>query len=103
VESGMLLGDGHLSSKFVACLKDSTLQENINNATSSSVIKLPLGIIWLEDESAFWNELFMRPCYFKLLEAEEEYFKLNRKLYTLMYIGPSGIGKLHLYAYMIGN
>lgn len=50
-------------SKFVACLKDSTLHDKINNTTSGSVIKLPEGIIWLGDKPNFSNDLFMRPCH----------------------------------------
>ena len=85
----------------MSCLRDSKIQENIKGAKSGSVITLPEGIYWLGDVENFSNELFMRPCYFELLEAKEEYFKLNDKLNTVVYTGTPGIGKSHLCAYVV--
>ena len=92
-EIGTPVNINHSLSKFVAYLKDATLQESIKSARSNSVIELPEGITWLGDKKDFSNQLFLRPCYFDLLEAKEEYFKLNSELNTIVYTGTRGIGK----------
>lgn len=45
----------------------------------------------------------MRPCYFELLEAKKEYFKLNTKLQGVVYTGTPGIGKSHLCALVVAQ
>lgn len=103
LEIGKPVESDHPLSQFVACLQDSTLQERIKNAKSNSVIELPKGIVWLGDEDNFSNELFMRPCYFDLLEAKEEYFKLNSTLRAVVYTGTPGIGKSHMCAFVVAR
>ena len=74
---------------------------SINSTKLSSIIKLPKGINWLQNCANFSNELYMRLCYFDLLEAKQEYFKLNKKLNTVIYIGTPEIDKSYFCAYVV--
>ena len=103
LQSGKLVKSDHPLSQFVACLREDTLKERIKDAKRNLVIELPKGFVWLGDQENFSNQLFMRPCYFDLLDAKKEYFNRNSKLRAVVYTGTPGIGKSHMCAFVVAQ
>jgi hypothetical protein len=104
LKAGTQLPDAHPMSKFVNCLRNSSLQESIKTAKAGKKITLLEGVVWLGNSATFSNELFVRAYYYELVEAKEEYFKLsNKKPPGVVYTGTPWIGKLRLYALVVAQ